>query len=356
MDKKKITAYKGFDKDFKCLGFQYEVGREYVTDKVKCCESGFHACENPFDVWDYYNITGSRFALVEQSGKIVREEDKTCSSKICIKEEIGLGDFIHTSVGWIVSKTRFETDCNVSSGNYAQIGSSGNSAQIGSSGNYAKIGSSGYSAKIGSSGYSAKIGSSGNYAQIGSSGNYAQIGSSGNYAQIGSSGNYAQIGSSGNYAQIGSSGYSAKIGSSGDYAQIGSSGNSAQIGSSGNYAKIGSSGYSAQIGSSGNYAQIGSSGDSAKIGSSGDSAKIGSSGDCVQIKSEGKNCVICCAGNKSAARAKKGSWITLSEWGYIDDEWVPVCVKTERVDGVRIKEDTWYKLKNGEFVETEQED
>ena len=154
-------------------------------------------------------------------------------------------------------------------------------------------------------------------------------------AQIGSSGDYAKIGSSGNYAQIGSSGDSAQIGSSGNYAQIGSSGNSAQIGSSG---------YSAQIGSSGDYAKIGSSGDYAQIGSSGDSAKIGSSG---------KYGVICCAGHGSKVKAKKGSWITLSEWQYSEEEktHIPVCVKTAQVDGEIIKEDTYYRLVNGEFVE-----
>ena len=56
-----------------------------------------------------------------------------------------------------------------------------------------------------------------------------------------------------------------------------------------------------------------------------------------------------CAGERSKARAKVGSWITLAEW--IDGK--PVCVKTEQVDGVRIKADTWYTLKNGEFVECE---
>ena len=170
------------------------------------------------------------------------------------------------------------------------------------------------------------------------SGNSAQIGSSGYSAQIGSSGDSAQIGSSGNYAQIGSSGYSAQIGSSGDSAQIGSSGNYAQIGSSGYYAQIGSSGYSAQI------------------GSSGDSAQIGSSGDYAQINSTGEDAVIMCAGRKSKAKGKKGSWITLAEW--VKDEekgrYVPICVKTERVDGEKIKDDTYYTLKNGEFVEVEE--
>ena len=168
-------------------------------------------------------------------------------------------------------------------------------------------------------------------------------------------GDYAQIGSSGDYAQIGSSGYSAQIGSSGDSAQIGSSGYSAQIGSAGDYAQIGSSGYSAQIGSSGNSAKIGSSGNSAKIGSSGYSAQIGSSGDYAQINSTGEDSVICCAGSGSVVKAKAGSWITLAEWEYSDEKgrFAPRCVKTEYVDGEKIKADTWYCLKNGEFVEAE---
>ena len=100
-------------------------------------------------------------------------------------------------------------------------------------------------------------------------------------------------------------------------------------------------------------AQIGSSGDGAKIGSSGYGAQIGSSGDGAKIKSEGKNSVICCAGQNSSASGKIGSWITLSEWEYseIENAYIPVCVKTERIDGERIKEDTMYKLVNGEFVE-----
>ena len=140
--------------------------------------------------------------------------------------------------------------------------------------------------------------------------------------------------------------------------QIGSSGYYAQIGSSGYYAQIGSSGYYAQIGSSGDSAKIGSSGDSAQIGSSGDSAKIGSSGNSAKIESTGEDSVICCAGHNSVVKAKKGSWITLAEWKRDDSKgrYVPVCVKTEFVDGENIKADTWYCMKNGGFVEAESEE
>ena len=300
--KEKVIAYKGFNKDLTCRGFQYEVGKEYTEEEVSICNKGFHACENPFDVLNFYgDVLNNRFCEVEQSGQIEKGNNKQVSSKIKVVAEIGFVGLFKAGVEWIkeitnpmrvIEETRGGNDKN----------------------------------KIGSSGDYAKIGSSGDYAQIGSSGDYAQIGSSGYSAKTGSSGDYAQIGSSGYYAQIGSSGYSAKIGSSGDYA------------------KIGSSGYSAKIGSSGDYAQIGSSGDSAKIGSSGDSAKIDSAGE---------DSVICCAGGNSVVKAKKGSWITLSEWRFSEEKKrdVPICVKTEYVDGEKIKEDTWYKLDNGNFVE-----
>ena len=105
--------------------------------------------------------------------------------------------------------------------------------------------------------------------------------------------------------------------------------------------------------SSGNGAKIGSSGNGAQIGSSGDYAKIGSSGDGAKIDSTGEDSVIMCAGINSVAKASKGSWITLSEWSYSDKKqrYIPICVKTEFVDGEKIKADTYYKLDGGVFKE-----
>ena len=259
-NEKKIIAYKGFDKDFKCRDFQYEVGKTYEMDgNIKCCSRGFHACESPMEVFDYYDMLTSRFAEVEQSGEIDKDNNSTkiCSSRIKIKAEIKLADIINLGVEWlkeITAPSKIKANNSSNDGDCAKIGSSGNCAQIGSSGNYAQIGSSGDCAKIGSSG------------------NYAQIGSSGDYAQIGSSGDCAQIGSSGNYAQIGS---------------------------------------------------------------------------------KGQNSVVMCAGYDSKAKAAIGSWITLAEWKKIGDIWKPICVKTEQVDGKRIKADTYYKLIDGKFEEVE---
>lgn len=87
--------------------------------------------------------------------------------------------------------------------------------------------------------------------------------------------------------------------------------------------------------------------------SSGNSAQIGSSGDYAQIESSGEDSVICSSGAESVVKAKLGSWITLAEWKYSDEKnrMVPQFVKTEFVDGEKIKADTWYKLIGGEFTE-----
>ena len=217
MSEKVIKSYKAFNKNMQCRGFQYEVGKEYDMDgEIKCCDRGFHACKSPMEVWDHYDMLSSRFAEVEQSGKIDEEGNSTkvCSSHIKIKAELKLADIIKVGVEWlkdITSPTKVKTDI-------------------------------------------------------------------------------------------------AKNDNGGDYAKIGSSGD---------------------------YAQIGSSGDSAKIDSTGEDS------------------VIMCAGSSSRAKAKVGSWITLAEWKWNDEKnrYVPVCVKAEYVDGNNIKADTWYQLKNGEFVE-----
>ena len=329
-----MKGYKAFKKGLICKDKQYKENTIFEEEKAEICKAGLHFCKEPLEVLEYYPLVDengniSEFAEVEALDEAKTDDNKKyCTKKLKIGAKISFAKLVGTSLNFDYEKTIQNQDEATETNIY--------SAQIGSSGYYARIGSSGNFARIGSSGYSARIGSSGNSAQIGSSGYSAQIGSSGYYAQIGSSGDSAQIGSSSDSARIGSSGYYAQIGSSGDFAQIGSSGDSARIGSSGDFA------------------QIGSSGDGARIGSSGDFARIGSSGDFAQIGSSGKNSIIMCAGNQSKAKGKIGSWITLTEWKVINGECTPVCVKTEKIDGARIKEDVFYKLENGEFKEVEE--
>ena len=107
-----ITAFKGFEPDFKCKDFQYEVGKEYETKgEINCCSNGFHACKVPLDVFKYYapvndNAELRKYAVVEQSGNIDEEADKTASSKIKIKAELSVMDLVKCHVNYIKEYTK----------------------------------------------------------------------------------------------------------------------------------------------------------------------------------------------------------------------------------------------------------
>ncbi len=242
------VGFKAFDKDMKCRGFQYEAGKTYEMEgDPTVCGIGFHFCEFPLAVLDYYDLIGSRFAEIVAHGKTAVDGDKSATAKIEIRKEISISDMIKAHVA-LVFTFCFEKKTGIK-----------------------------------------KL-----------------------------------IRNAEKWAKIGSSGYGAQIGSSGDGAKIGSSGDGAKIGSSG---------------------------DGAQIGSSGDGAKIGSSGDGAQIGSDGLRSVASGIGHDSTAKAKNGSWIVLAEWKWVGENWTPVCVKAGQIGQDGLKEDTYYKLVGGAFVE-----
>lgn len=84
-----MKCYKGFDKDLKCRGFQYEIGKEYEENAADICHKGFHACENPMDVFVYYNPADSRYCEVDLDANEQTEEDsKRVGKKSRLKQRL----------------------------------------------------------------------------------------------------------------------------------------------------------------------------------------------------------------------------------------------------------------------------
>ena len=114
-----MKAYKGFDKDLKCRGFQYEIGKEYEEKEAEACEKGFHACENPLEVFRYYPpCDGNRYCEVEQDGELSKHggDSKVASTKIKIGVELGLKGLIQAGVSFILDKVNWKDDMATNTG------------------------------------------------------------------------------------------------------------------------------------------------------------------------------------------------------------------------------------------------
>ena len=316
-----MKGYKAFEKGLVCRNKQYTENTIFEESKAIPCECGIHFCKNPIDVLNYYGFINpngefTEFAEVEALDEPVTDDNiKYCSTKLKIYEKISFEKFIDICINSLIRNRQVELGEIFNRGNGAQIGSFVNSTKIISLGMCSKIVSSGDYSQIKSLGKSSLIGNSGKHVQIKNKGHYIQIRNSGDHSQIEGLGNFSRIGNSGNGAEITYSGYRSKIINYGDSTKITSYG------------------------------------DSTKIRNCGNSTKIISYGDFAEINSLGEYSFICCSGNHARVKAKKGSWITLSEWQYKGNNRELKREIIEYVDGVRIKEDTFYTLRNGYFVE-----
>lgn len=121
-----MRAYKGFNNDMTCRGFQYQEGGTYKTDKVEICECGFHACELPVDAFRYYVPGKSKFHVVDLSGEIEYSLNKVAATEITVGEQISPRDMIDISISEL-------EDNATAHGMYAVISSEEDYAEVAAS-------------------------------------------------------------------------------------------------------------------------------------------------------------------------------------------------------------------------------
>ena len=113
-----MKCYKGFNKDLKCRDFQYEIGKEYEEERAEICDTGFHACENPLDVFGYYAPADSRYCEVELDANNQKSDDsKRVGKKISIKAEIGIAGIIKAGLEYIKDQVNWDDDKKSNTGN-----------------------------------------------------------------------------------------------------------------------------------------------------------------------------------------------------------------------------------------------
>ena len=267
MDNKNIIhSYKGFDKDLKCRGFAYEIGKDYEQDgSIKCRNNGFHACEFPLDVFRYYAPGGnSRYCTVTQSGVTDKEGgySKVASSKIHIETEIGLDGIIKAGVKFILDKVNWKNQ------------------------------------------------------------------------------------------KKSNTGYRSAATNTGDRSAATNTGVCSAATNTGDYSAATNTGVCSAATNTGDYSAATNTGVCSAATNTGDCSAATNTGYRSAAKVSGKESVAVVTGKDSKAAGALGDWIVLTERGEWNGYTYPIKeVKAFKVDGEKIKADTFYKLANGEPVE-----
>jgi hypothetical protein len=187
-----IVTYKAFNKDWKCRDFQYEVGKTYTHDGsvVRCAGGGFHSCENPLDIWNYYAPNTSRFAEVTASGDIDRgeseDDSKLASAKITINVELLIGDLTRRAVRWVADMAKKQGNGQHTTGNYGHASAAGDGGHASAAGNY------GHASAAGDGGHASAAGYRGHASAAGDGGHASAAGYRG-HASAAGDGGHAEV-------------------------------------------------------------------------------------------------------------------------------------------------------------------
>jgi len=248
-----MKGYKGFDKDLKCRGFQYEVGKDFEEKDAVCCKKGFHFCENPLDVFGYYPPADSRYCEVEGDGKLDGDyrDTKVAASKIKIKAEIGIPGLIAAGVEYIKSNIDWKN---------------------------------------------------------------------------------AKESNTGDRSAATNTGYRSAATNTGDQSAATNTGDQSAATNTGDRSAATNTGYRSAATNTGYRSAATNTGDRS-------AATV-----------EGKESIAMAIGIESKAKGALGCYIVLAEWICENYEWHLKNVKSTKVDGKRIKENTFYMLKNNKFV------
>ena len=319
-----IIAYKGFDKNFKCRNTQYEIGKSYNhKGKVKVCESGFHSCEYPLDVFVYYAPSESKFALVKACGEISKGDDdsKIASMKITIKAELNIPKLVQKAVDFIMSKINWANK-QTNTNNRSAATNTGNWSAATNTGNWSAATNTGdQSVATNTGNWSAAI-NTGYKSAATNTGDQSVATNTGDRSAATNTGNWSAATNIGNWSAATNTGYK-----------------SAAI----------NTGYKSAATNAGDQSVATNTGDQSVATNTGDRSAVTNIGYHSAAEVSGEHSIAASLGEKSKARAGVNGAIVCV---YRNADGDLIHIKASKVGENGIKPNTWYTLdKYGRFVE-----
>jgi len=285
-----MIGYKGFDKDFKCRDFQYEIGKTYKHDgELRLCESGFHFCTNPLAVFGYYAPNNNRFALVEATGKIIANGRLFCTDELVIVKELSLDEMIAAATN------------------------------------------TGYRSVATNTGNCSAATDTGIRSVATNTGDWSVATNTGNCSAATNTGNCSAATNTGDCSAATNTGYQSVATNTGYQSVATNTGDWSVATNTGDCSAATNTGYQSVATNTGNCSAATNTGDY--------------SAACVA----GEQSLAVVIGRDSKAKGALGCWLTLAEWR--DDHIIDV--QTFKIDGERIQADTFYTLKDGKPVKVD---
>ncbi len=322
-----MIAYKGFDKDLMCKGFQFEIGGEYEEKEAMICKCGFHACKYPLDIFKYYSPSTSRYCVVELTDLediSINHPDKVCGKKIKIIRELSLKELTYIAYELSCDSTNtgnYSTATNT--GKYSTATNTGYRSAAINAGDYSTATNTGYqSAAINAGDYSTAC-NTGNYSTACNTGYQSAATNTGDQSDAINAGNYSTACNTGEYSTATNTGY-----------------RSAAI----------NTGYRSTTTNTGNRSAATNTGDRSTTTNTGDRSTATNTGDYGKTVVTGKFSIAHSDGCKGSASGALGCWITVAELESKEDNHSILCVKAGKIDGINLMPDVFYRVVNGEFV------
>ena len=293
-----MIVYKGTDKDMKCRGFQFELGKEYVEEEAKLCEKGFHGCEYPLDVFAHYDPASSRFFVADLDG--VTDERESCDTKLVgtkikLRAEIGIAGIVKAGVEYI--KEKAESSKN-------------------QTGDRSAATNTGYCSAATNTGYRSAATNTG-YCSAATNTGYCSAATN--------TGDCSAATNTGDYSAATNTGYRSAATNTGDHSAATNTGNCSAATNTGYRSAATNTGYC---------------------------SAATNTGDRSAATVDGKESIAIVTGVDSKASGTIGCWLVLTERGGWNGDTYPIKeVRAVKVDGEIIKTGVFYKLENGEVVE-----